>query len=80
MKVTANQLRVSACNRSSSGCTSNEKWLSAVQYTMCQPFSSNVQPDDGLLEAETCSWLAVTIIRCNIYLCILYSIVVFLTF
>ena len=28
-----------------------------------QPFSLDVQPDDGLLEAETCSWLAVTIIR-----------------
>jgi len=29
-----------------------------------QPFSLNVQPDDGLLEPETCSWLAVTIVRC----------------
>jgi len=29
-----------------------------------QPFSLNVQPDEGLLEAETCSWLAVTIVRC----------------
>jgi len=28
-----------------------------------QPFSLDVQPDDGLLEAETCSWLAVTISR-----------------
>ena len=28
-----------------------------------QPFSLEVQPDDGLLEAETCSWLTVTIIR-----------------
>jgi len=28
-----------------------------------QPFSLNVQPDDGLLEAEACSWFAVTIIR-----------------
>jgi len=28
-----------------------------------QPFSLYVQHDDGLLEAETCSWLAVTIIR-----------------
>jgi len=27
------------------------------------PFSLDVQPDDGLLEAETCSWLAVPIIR-----------------
>ena len=29
-----------------------------------QPFSLDVQPNDGLLEAETCSWLAVTFIRC----------------
>jgi len=28
-----------------------------------QPILLDVQPDDGLLEAETCSWLAVTIIR-----------------
>ena len=28
-----------------------------------QSFALDVQPDDGLLEAETCSWLAVTIIR-----------------
>jgi hypothetical protein len=27
------------------------------------PFSLYVQPDDDLLVAETCSWLAVTIIR-----------------
>jgi len=40
-----------------------------------QPFSLHVQPDDGLLEAETCSWLAVTIIRC-VYIYI-YEIVVF---
>jgi len=32
-----------------------------------QPFSLDVQPDDGLLEAKTCSWLAVTII-CYIYI------------
>jgi len=38
-----------------------------------QPFSLNVQPNDGLLEAETCSWLAFTIIRC-IYIYI-YNIV-----
>jgi len=44
MMVTANQLHVSASNRPSSGCTSNEKGL-------------DVQPDDGLLEAETYSWL-----------------------
>ena len=34
-----------------------------VYCTAPQPFSLDVQPDDGLLEAETCSWLAVTIIR-----------------
>ena len=32
-----------------------------------QPFPLDVQPDDGLLEAETCSWLAVTIV-CYIYI------------
>ena len=32
----------------------------------------NVQPDDGLLEAETCSWLAVIII---LYMYIKYNIV-----
>jgi len=41
-----------------------------------QPFSLDVQPDDGLLEAETCTWLAVTIIRC-IYIYI-YNIVCFI--
>jgi len=46
-----NQLHVSASNRPSLGCTSN-------------PFSLDVQPDNGLLEAETYSWLAVTIICC----------------
>jgi len=40
------------------------------------PFSLYVQPDDGLLEAETCSWLAVTNIRyiyiyIYIYSCVL---------
>jgi hypothetical protein len=44
MMVTANQLYVSASNRPSSGSTSNENGL-------------DVQPDDGLLEAKTCSWL-----------------------
>ena len=59
MMVTANQLHVSASNRPSSGCTF--KGLRVVHSP--QPFSLNVQPDDGLLGAETCSWLAVTIIR-----------------
>jgi hypothetical protein len=36
------------------------------------------QPDDGLLEAKTCSWLVVTIIRC-IYIYI-YNMVVFFDF
>ena len=44
MMVTTNQLHVSASNKPSSGCISNEKGL-------------DVQPNDGLLEAETCSWL-----------------------
>ena len=65
--VTANQLHVSASNRPSSGCTPREKgWglynIYCVLYSP-QLFSLDVQPDDGLLEAETCSWLAVTIIR-----------------
>ena len=34
MMVTANQLHVSASNRPSSGCTSNEKALRAVKYTI----------------------------------------------
>ena len=65
MIVTANQLHVSASNRLSSG-TSNEKAEGCTIYNILyspQPFSLDVQPDDGLLEAETCSWLAVTIIR-----------------
>ena len=40
--------------------------------------SLDAQPDDGLLEAETCSWLAVTIIRyiyIYIYIYIKYSCV-----
>ena len=37
-------------------------------------FSLKAQPDDGLLEAETCSWLAVTIVR-YIYKLIYYSCV-----
>ena len=55
--VTANQLHVSASNMPSTGYTYKEK---GVQPS---PFSLYVQPDDGRLEAETCSWLAVTIIR-----------------
>ena len=60
--VTANQLHVSASNRSSSGCTSEENgWgLYNIQcnFTLYivqppQPFVLDVQPDDGLLEAET---------------------------
>ena len=41
-----------------------KKRVRAVQYNV-QPslFSLYVQHDDGLLEAETCSWLEVTIIR-----------------
>jgi hypothetical protein len=39
-----------------------------------QPFSLNVQPDDGLLKAKTCSCLAVTIIQLYIYI-IQYSCV-----
>ena len=38
-----------------------------------QPYSLDVQPDDRLLEAETCSWSAVTIIRyiyIYIYVCV----------
>ena len=40
-----------------------------VRYTMCilyspRPFSLNAHPDDGLLEAEKYSWLAITIISC----------------
>ena len=42
--VTTNQLQVSASNRPSTGCTFNEKELGTVQ------------PDDGLLEAEICSY------------------------
>jgi hypothetical protein len=68
MMVTANQLHVSASNMPSSGCTSEDKgWglydiLYCILYSL-QTFSLDVQPDDGLLEAETCSWLAVSIIR-----------------
>jgi len=39
--------------------------------TIYNIYSLDVQPDDGLLEDETCSWLAVTIIR------YIYDIVVF---
>jgi len=67
MMVTANQLHVSASNRPSSGCTSKEYYtIISILYSP-QPFCLDVQPDDGLLEAETCSWLAVTIIR-SIYI------------
>jgi hypothetical protein len=60
--VTAGQLHVSASNRPLSGCTHKEKgW--GLYNIQCDSFSLYVQPDDGLLEAETCSWLAVTIIR-----------------
>ena len=62
MMVTANQLHVSASNRPSSGCTYKEMESHCILYSP-HLFSSYVQPDDSLLEAERCSWLAVTIIR-----------------
>ena len=62
MMVTANQLHVSASNRPSSGCTYKEMESHCILYSP-HPFSLYLQPDDGLLGAETCSWLAVTIIR-----------------
>jgi hypothetical protein len=68
--VTAKQLHVSASNRPSSGCTPNEE--SCTKYIL-QSFSLEVQPDDGLFEAETCSCLAVTI-NCYVYI-IQYSCV-----
>ena len=53
---TSNQLHVSASKRPSSGCKSTEK--GCILYSP-QPFPLDLQPDDGLLEAETRSWLAV---------------------
>jgi hypothetical protein len=80
MMVTTNQLYVSTSNRPSSGCAVKEKgWglyniqfdfylMTRIEVTLyiVQPsaFSLTVQPDDRLLEVETCSWLAVIIIRC----------------
>jgi hypothetical protein len=61
MMVTANQLHVSAYNTPSSSCISNEKGWG--QYNILCNILLDVQPDNGLLEAETCSWLAVTIFR-----------------
>jgi len=62
--VTAKQIQVSASNRPSSGCTSNEK--GCTKYTV-QSILLEVQPDDNLFEAETCSFLAVTI-SCYLYI------------
>ena len=61
--VTAKKLHVSASSRLSSGCTSNK--MDCTVYFV-QPFSLEVQPDDGLFEAETCICLAVTI-NCYVY-------------
>jgi len=65
--VTANNYMFRPLNGLSSGCTSNEKGLGGCTIynvtSLCtlyivqspNPFSLDVQPDDSLLEAETCS-------------------------